>query len=60
MISGRRLSLKTEKLIAKFLGKSADYLFPYRQPEEIKAMRIAEQRAKCSEVPRVKQKGKAA
>jgi len=42
VISGRRLSQKTEQRIADFLGKSADYLFPLRTPEEIGEMRRAE------------------
>ena len=52
IVTGRRLSLKTERRIADFLGKPADYLFPPRTPEEIQKMRKAEQSA-----PR---KGKAA
>ena len=51
VISGRRLSTKTEQQIANFLGKSADDLFPYRTPEEIRKMRQAE---------KASQKGKAA
>ena len=46
VISGRRLSSKTERLIAEFLGRPADYLFPIRTPEEIGAMRRAEAAAK--------------
>ncbi|MDR1839282.1 MAG: helix-turn-helix domain-containing protein [Treponema sp.] len=46
IISGRRFSTKTERLIANFLGKPADYLFPYRTPEEIGKMRRAEAAAK--------------
>jgi len=42
VISGRRLSPKTEQRIADYLGKSADYLFPYRTPGEIGKMRKAE------------------
>ena len=42
ILNGRRLSAKTEKRIAKFLGKPVDYLFPYRTPAEIKKMREAE------------------
>jgi len=41
-ICGRRLSQKTEQLIAEYLGKPADYLFPFRTPEEISWMRQAE------------------
>jgi transcriptional regulator with XRE-family HTH domain len=44
--SGRRISKKTEQRIADFLGKPADYLFPYRLPEEIGEMREAEAKAK--------------
>jgi plasmid maintenance system antidote protein VapI len=46
VISGRRLSTRTEQRIADFLGKSADYLFPFRTPEEIGKMRRAEAAAK--------------
>ena len=46
IVSGRRLSPKTEKRIADFLGKAADYLFPYRTPEEIGEMRREESAAK--------------
>jgi len=46
VISGRRLSPKTEKRIAEFLDKPADYLFPLRTPEEIGEMRRAEAAAK--------------
>jgi plasmid maintenance system antidote protein VapI len=46
IISGRRLSTRTEQRIADFLGKSADYLFPFRTPEEIGRMRRAEEEAK--------------
>ena len=46
IISGRRLSTKTEQRIADYLGKPADYLFPYRTPGEIGEMRKAEARAK--------------
>jgi transcriptional regulator with XRE-family HTH domain len=42
VISGRRLSPKTEQRIAAFLGKPVDYLFPTRTHEEIKKMREAE------------------
>ena len=49
IVSGRRISEKTEQRIAKFLGKPADYLFPERTTEDIKKMRQAES-----------QKGKAA
>ena len=42
VISGRRLSPKTERRIAEFLGKSEDYLFPERTVEEMAQMRIAE------------------
>ena len=42
VINGRRLSPKTEQRIAKFLCKSADDLFPYRTPDEIRIMRQAE------------------
>jgi len=41
-ISGRRLSPKTEQRIAEYLGKPANYLFPFRTPEEIGKMRRAE------------------
>jgi len=46
IISGRRLSEKTEKLIADFLGGDADWLFPRRSPGEIKKMRGREAAAK--------------
>jgi len=46
VISGRRLSVKTEQRIADFLGKPVDDLFPYRTPEEIKKMRQKESAAK--------------
>ena len=46
VISGRRLSEKTEQLIADFLEKPVDYLFPFRTPEEIGRMRQAEAAAK--------------
>ena len=46
VISGRRLSTKTEQHIAEFLGKPADYLFPVRTPEEIGKMRRKEASAK--------------
>jgi plasmid maintenance system antidote protein VapI len=42
IVSGRRLSPKTEQRIADFLGKSADELFPFRTPEDIGKMRKAE------------------
>jgi transcriptional regulator with XRE-family HTH domain len=42
VVSGRRISPKTEQRIADFLGKPADYLFPARAPVEIKKMRSAE------------------
>jgi len=42
VISGRRLSVKTEKRIASFLGKPTGELFPYRTPEEIGKMRQKE------------------
>jgi len=51
VVNGRRLSSRTEQLIAKYLGKPADYLFPFRTPDEIKKMRQAE---------KASQKGKAA
>ena len=41
-ISGRRLSLKTERRIAEYLGKPRDHLFPPRTAEEIGQMRQAE------------------
>jgi len=46
VISGRDLSKKTEQRIAEFLGKPADYLFPYRTPKEIGEMRKAENSAR--------------
>jgi len=46
VISGRRLSPKTEKLIANFLKKPVNYLFPSRSGEELKKMRQAEAAAK--------------
>jgi plasmid maintenance system antidote protein VapI len=46
VISGRRLSLKTEQRIADFLGKSADWLFPARTAKEIGEMRKAEAAAR--------------
>jgi len=42
VISGRRISPKTEQRIAEFLGKPVEYLFPNRTPEEIGEMRRAE------------------
>jgi plasmid maintenance system antidote protein VapI len=42
VINGRRMSAKTEKLIAEFLGKSEKYLFPFRTGKEISEMRRAE------------------
>ena len=42
IISGRRLSFKTEQRIAEYLGKPADSLFPPRTAEEIGQMRLAE------------------
>jgi plasmid maintenance system antidote protein VapI len=45
-ISGRRLSPRAEQRIADYLGKSIDYLFPLRTPEEIGRMRQAEEAAK--------------
>ena len=42
IINGRRLSPKTEKYIADFLGKPVDYLFPDRTNGEIYKMRQAE------------------
>jgi len=45
VISGRRLSPKTEQRIADFLGKSAEKLFPLRTPDEIRKMRQAEENA---------------
>ncbi|MCL2175008.1 MAG: helix-turn-helix domain-containing protein [Treponema sp.] len=44
--NGRRLSPNTEQRIAEILGKPADYLFPFRTPEEIRKMRKAEAAAK--------------
>jgi len=51
IISGRDFSDSVQQRIADFLGKSADYLFPFRTPDEIKKMRQAE---------KASQKGKAA
>jgi len=45
VISGRRLSAKTEQRIAEFLGKPAEDLFPVRTPGEIGEMRKAEAKA---------------
>jgi len=42
VISGRRISPKTQQRIADFLGKPADYLFPPRTAGEIGEMRKAE------------------
>jgi len=42
VVSGRRISPKTERRIAEFLGKPADDLFPFRTPEKIGEMRRAE------------------
>jgi len=42
IISGRRLSPKTERRIAEYLGKPEDYLFPERTTEEMAQMRTAE------------------
>ena len=42
IINGRRLSLKTERRIAKYLGKPVNYLFPRRSGEELAKMRQAE------------------
>jgi transcriptional regulator with XRE-family HTH domain len=46
VISGRRLSAKTEQRIAEYLGKPEDYLFPSRKLGKIRKMREAEARAK--------------
>jgi plasmid maintenance system antidote protein VapI len=46
LVSGRRLSAQAEQRIADFLGKSVDWLFPLRTPEEIGKMRRAEEAAK--------------
>jgi transcriptional regulator with XRE-family HTH domain len=46
VISGRRMSVRAEQRIAEFLGKSVDWLFPLRTPEEIGKMRRAEEAAK--------------
>jgi transcriptional regulator with XRE-family HTH domain len=46
VISGRRLSAKTEQRIAEYLDKPADYLFPSRTAGEIGKMREAEAKAK--------------
>jgi plasmid maintenance system antidote protein VapI len=46
VISGRRLSPRAEQRIADFLGKSVEWLFPLRTPEEIGEMRRAEEAAK--------------
>jgi len=46
IVSGRRLSPKTEQRIASFLGKKVDDLFPYRSPKQIEKMREAEAKAK--------------
>lgn len=45
-ICGRRLSAKTERRIAEFLGKPVDNLFPSRKAREIGKMRKAEAAAK--------------
>jgi len=45
IINGRRRSPKTERRIAEFLGRPADYLFPPRTTEEIGEMRRAEAEA---------------
>jgi transcriptional regulator with XRE-family HTH domain len=42
VISGRRISTKTEQRIAEFLGKPIEYLFPSRKIKEIGEMRQAE------------------
>ena len=42
VINGRRLSKKTERRIAEYLGKPVDALFPPRTPKEIGEMRQAE------------------
>jgi transcriptional regulator with XRE-family HTH domain len=46
VISGRRISTKTEQRIAEFLGKPIEYLFPSREIKEISEMRQAEAAAK--------------
>jgi len=46
VISGRRLSEKTERRIAEFLGKPEEWLFPPRTGEEMSRMREAEAAAK--------------
>ena len=51
VISGRRLSEKTELRIAEYLGKSAEYLFPARTPGEIGKMRREEAAAKAAAKP---------
>jgi len=38
VINGRRLSSRTEKIIADYLGKPVDYLFPPRSIAEMLAM----------------------
>jgi transcriptional regulator with XRE-family HTH domain len=46
IISGRRQSPKTERRIAEYLGKPAEYLFPFRTAEESSDMRRAEAEGK--------------
>jgi len=46
VVIGRRLSPKTERRIAEFLGKPADSLFPPRTAGEIGELRRAEARAR--------------
>ena len=46
VVTGRRLSTKTEQRIAEFLGKPINDLFPFRTPGEIGAMRREEAAAK--------------
>jgi transcriptional regulator with XRE-family HTH domain len=46
VVSGRRISPKTEQCIAEFLDKPVEYLFPSRTAKEIGEMRRAEAAAK--------------
>jgi transcriptional regulator with XRE-family HTH domain len=45
IVNGLRLSAKTERRIAEFLGRDIESLFPPRTAEEIGRMRRAEARA---------------
>lgn len=48
IISGRRLSVRTEQRIAEYLDMPVNYLFPPRTAEEIGKMREAEKKEKAA------------